>query len=136
MNGKEWWLCRRSCCGRGNDLNTSVGKENRKFGVAFLAKTIYAESRRVDASAGEEYEIAGKLRFQPLQVSPGTALMAVLRVATPRGMQAGAFLPSNQAEAAYLENTAKRVAREIVETASLPEVQAVQILTTANEHPF
>ena len=80
--------------------------DSRKVGVAFLASTI---TLRGDG-------IAVRPRFQPLQVSPGTALMAVARIET------------NAADRPRLSaNQRTKVVSAIEELGNLPGVRGVQV---------
>ena len=91
--------------GRPEDLRFLDPKE---FGVAFLAQTIFLERDLVSP----------KPRRQPLDVSPGTYMIAVTRIETKKGSaERPTFSP---------EMTAK-VASLIRNTLELPDVKAIQI---------
>jgi hypothetical protein len=72
-----------------------------KAGIAFLARTIWLDGSRV----------RGKPRLQPLRFTPGTDLMAVVRLESE-----GGTLPASAS-----------VVREIMVSAEIPEIQALQI---------
>jgi hypothetical protein len=79
-----------------------------KFGVAFLAQTLFLEGNSV----------LFKPRRQPLEVPPGTYLIAVTRIETNK--QGGK-------RAAFDEAMVQRTAGLIKSTLELPDVRAVQI---------
>jgi hypothetical protein len=80
----------------------------QKFGVAFLAQTIFLEKDRV----------LPKPRRQPLEIAAGTYLLAVTRIETNKE---GASRP------AFDEQMAARCAALIKATLDLPDVKGVQI---------
>jgi hypothetical protein len=82
----------------------------RQVGVAFLAETLYLR--------GEEVIV--RPRLQPLQVPPGTALMATARIETDHV----AFRPASLDSSPILRS---RAATAIAGLARLPGVQAIQI---------
>ncbi len=100
MPGKILWAWERS-----EDLRFLDPNE---FGVAFLAQTIFLEKDTV----------VPKPRRQPLEVAPGTYMIAVTRVETNKD---GSKRPTFNAE------MAKKVASLISNTLDLPDVKAVQI---------
>lgn len=106
------------------DLRLLAGKS---IGVAFLAKTLFLRSRveaiGSDAASGVEV----RPRMQPLHVSVGTPLMAVVRIETPQGAVATAYQESSRGSEAFSERQVARAAEEIAEAARLPGVHAVQI---------
>ena len=79
-----------------------------QFGVAFLAQTIYLEKDIV----------APKPRRQPLEVAPGTYMVAVTRIETNKD---GAMRPT------FSPETAGKVVSLIKTTLSLPDVKGVQL---------
>ena len=80
----------------------------KEFGVAFLAQTIFLEKDGV----------LPKLRRQPLEVSPGTYIIAVTRIETNKdGTKQPTFTPEMVNKVAALVKT----------TLELPDVKAVQI---------
>jgi hypothetical protein len=80
----------------------------KEFGVAFLAQTIYLENNIV----------APKPRRQPLDVSPGTYMIAVTRIETKKGAaERPAFSPE----------MVSKVVSLIRNTLDLPDVKAIQI---------
>lgn len=80
----------------------------QKFGVAFLAQTIFLEKEAV----------APKPRRQPLDVAPGTYLIAVTRIETAKG---------TFERPAFSDEIVNKVINLIVSTLDLPDVKAVQI---------
>lgn len=116
-----------TCCGPKNVVNPRLSKEMpnkilwawerpedlrfldpNEFGVAFLAQTISLEKETV----------APKPRRQPLEVAPGTYMIAVTRVETNKD---GSKRPTFDAA------MAKKVAGLIDKTLNLPDVAAVQV---------
>ena len=79
-----------------------------EFGVAFLAQTIFLEKDRVTP----------KPRRQPLDVSPGTYIIAVTRIETNKD---GANRPT------FSPEMASKVATLVKNTFDLPDVKAIQI---------
>src|SRR5438876_10485395 len=80
----------------------------KEFGVAFLAQTIFLEKDSVTP----------KLRRQPLEISPGTYMIAVTRIETNKdGTKRPVFTPE----------VAQKTAKLITDTLDLPDVKAVQI---------
>lgn len=80
----------------------------KEFGVAFLAQTILLEK---DA-------VTPKPRRQPLEVSPGTYLIAVTRIETNKdGTKRPTFSP----------DMANKIVTLVKSTLDLPDVKAVQI---------
>jgi hypothetical protein len=90
---------------RAEDLRFLNSKE---FGVAFLAQTIHLEKDIV----------APKPRRQPLEIAPGTYLIAVTRIETKKG---AAERPD------FSPEMTTKVTKLIRNTLDLPEVKAVQI---------
>jgi len=82
--------------------------DTAKYGVAFLAQSIYLEQDK----------IVPKPRRQPLDVSPGTYLVAVTRIETNK---AGPKRPT------FDKNMATRTAALIRSTLDLPDVKGIQI---------
>lgn len=120
---------------RQEDLRFLAGKS---IGVAFLAKTLFLRNRsqvtRSDADSGVEV----RPRMQPLHVSAGTPLMAVVRIETPQGAVAAAYQDSSRGSEVFSAKQVARAAKEIAEAARLPGVNAVQIDfdATRSEHAF
>lgn len=79
-----------------------------EFGIAFLAQTIFLENDRV----------VPNMRRQPLEISPGTYLIAVSRIETNKE---GGKRPTFDAE------TADKTAVLIRNTLDLPDIKAVQV---------
>jgi len=107
-------------------------------GVAFLAKTIFLKSK-AGASATEAVSgIAVERRMQPLRVTPGTPLMAVVRIEPPGGALAKAYRESSIGLPPFSATLVARAVEEIVEATQLPDVSAVQIDfdATRSEHTF
>jgi hypothetical protein len=90
-----------------------------EFGVAFLAQTIFLENEHVTL----------KQRRQPLEVAPGTYMIAVTRIETQKEM---GKRPTFEAE--MVNKTASLIAN----TLGLPEVRAIQVDfdAAASERPF
>lgn len=80
----------------------------KEFGVAFLAQTIFLENDIV----------APKPRRQPLEVAPGTYLIAVTRIETKKGT---AERPT------FTPEMAAKVASLVINTLDLPDVKGIQI---------
>ena len=83
-----------------------AGEAIPQTGVAFLARTLYLR-------AGD---VIVRPRFQPLRISPGTPLMAVVRIE-----------PQRDGRLQLSEEQAKQAAGAIVEAAHLPRVMALQV---------
>lgn len=81
-------------------------KTGHPTGVAFLARTLYLR----------QGEVIVRPRFQPLRVSPQTALMAVVRIE-----------PQRDGGLALSEQQAQRAAQEVAAVAQLPRVTALQV---------
>jgi hypothetical protein len=80
--------------------------DTKKFGIAFLAKTIHLR----------DGEVTSRPRLQPLILAKGTKVVAVVRI------------ESRQLENGPLsEHQLERVTREIVQTSQIPGVLAIQI---------
>jgi hypothetical protein len=82
--------------------------DTKKFGIAFLAQTLLLERDSV----------IHKPRRQPLEVSPGTYMIAVTRIETNK--EAGKHASFNEA-------LVQRTAPLIINTLDLPAVRAIQI---------
>lgn len=80
----------------------------KAFGVAFLAQTIFLEGDNV----------IPKRRQQPLDVSPGTYMIAVTRIETNK---------ESRKRASFSEEQKRRVVSMITSTLDLPDVKGVQI---------
>ena len=78
----------------------------KEFGVAFLAQTLFLEGDAVNP----------KLRRQPLDVTPGTYIIAVTRIET-----------NKNARPAFSEDQRRRVVSLVKNTLELPDVKAIQI---------
>lgn len=82
--------------------------DTKEFGVAFLAQTLVLEKDRVDQKA----------RRQPLEVSPGTYLMAVTRIET---------IKETNRRPAYSDEQIAKLVELIDRTLELPNVKGIQI---------
>jgi len=80
----------------------------KEYGVAFLAQTILLEKENV----------APKPRRQPLEVAPGTYLIAVTRIETKKGAAERPF---------FFPEMVNKVARLMLNSLDLPNVKAIQI---------
>ena len=80
--------------------------DTKKFGVAFLAKTILLHAD----------EVGIRPRLQPLQLPEGTKVIAVARIETARDRKAALSVSQRD-----------RLAQSIVEMASLPGVSEIQV---------
>ena len=80
--------------------------EPKDFGVAFLAQTLFVTGDGIDP----------KPRRQPLEVSPGTYMIAVTRIETNKG-----------SHPAYSAEQRRRIVSLVKGTLELPDVKAVQI---------
>jgi hypothetical protein len=123
-------------------------------GVAFLAGTIFLSSPARGAAADSTASVVMRPRLQPLRVSPGTPLMAVIRIETPNDSWHRAPEAVDEASAVATQLTARTidatrsmrvdatavsptgpysatqlesVARLIANVANLPGVSAIQI---------
>lgn len=114
---------------------------NAKIGVAFLDKTISpadANTSSSDPIVGKRDAIFMRPRLQPLRVTPGAPLMAVVRIETPRGARSANYNLSEKLPAPITETQVLMMANEITSTANIPGVGAVQIDfdATISEHNF
>ncbi len=101
-------------------------------GVAFLAKTVTLETPLANSSAGSSPSFAVRPRLQPLRITPGTQLIAVVRIETPSASHTSYALQQNQSATHLLFRTfsdAQRalLASEIADLQSIPGVSAIQI---------
>ncbi len=100
-------------------------------GVAFLAKTILLETPSSDSSAETSPSFTVRPRLQPLRITPGTQLIAVVRIETPSTPHASFSLEQNQsvAHSFPIFSDAQRalLAAEIADLQSIPGVSAIQI---------
>ena len=109
---------------RPEDLRFLAGKN---IGVAFLAKTLFLRSPSVFTASGAVSGVELRPRMQPLHVSAGTPLMAVVRLETPQGAITAASQQSSRASEFFSEEQVGRASEEIAKAARLPGVNAVQI---------
>lgn len=91
--------------------------EPKQFGVAFLAQTLFITGDGVDP----------KPRHQPLDINPGTYMIAVTRIET-----------NKTSHAAFSDDQRRRIVSLVKGTLELPDVKAVQIDFDAvvSERPF
>ena len=82
--------------------------DTKKFGVAFLAQTLYLQNDTVDF----------RPRRQPLQIAPETYLIAVTRIETDK---------RNSNRTALSDNQKEKIVSLIKKTLELSNVKAVQI---------
>ena len=96
-----------------------------KTGVAFLAETIYLQPPQPRSSDNRQPHMSVRPRLQPLHVSPGTVLVAVVRIEN-----SSALLPDASLQA--------EIAGQISTLQNLPGVSAVQIDfdATSSERSF
>lgn len=80
--------------------------EPKDFGVAFLAQTLFVNGDVIDP----------KQRRQPLEVNPGTYMIAVTRIETNKG-----------SHPAFSEDQRRRIVSLVKGTLDLPDVKAIQI---------
>ncbi|MEP6848914.1 MAG: hypothetical protein ABI999_08655 [Acidobacteriota bacterium] len=80
--------------------------EPKDFGVAFLAQTLFVNGDVIDP----------KPRRQPLEVNPGTYMIAVTRIETNKG-----------SHPAFSEDQRRRIVSLVKGTLDLPDVKAIQI---------
>lgn len=109
---------------RPEDLRFLGGKS---IGVAFLAKTLFLRSRVEDLGSDAASGVEVQPRMQPLRVAPGTPLVAVVRIETPRGAVAAALQESSRGSEPFSDTRVARATEEIANVARLPRVSAVQI---------
>lgn len=79
-----------------------------EHGVAFLAQTIYLEKERVSPRS----------RRQPLEIAPGSYVIAVTRIETAKG---------TFERPAFSHEMSEEIVAIILQTLSLPNVRAIQI---------
>lgn len=126
---------------------------SNQAGVAFLVKTIYLQSHSPDSSESSPSFVV-RPRLQPLRISPGTPLTAVVRLESSHGLPREAFFKntptitplhpevSRDQQAPALDPSSsvifQRVAAEISDLQNIPSVQAIQIDFDAaiSERPF
>jgi len=100
-------------------------------GVAFLAKTISLETPTGNSSADSASPFIARPRLQPLRITPGTQLIAVVRIEIPTSLRNSASLQENQSapHSFPIFSDAQRalLASEISDLQSIPGVSAIQI---------
>jgi hypothetical protein len=99
--------------------------------VAFLAKTILLEAPPANSSDDSSPSFTVRPRLQPLRITPGTQLIAVVRIENPSTSQASFSFQQNQpaAHSFPIFSDAQRalLASEIADLQSTPGVSAIQI---------
>lgn len=100
--------------------------------VAFLAKTILLETPPTNSSADSSPSFVVRPRLQPLRITTGTPLIAVVRIETPSAPHTSYALQQNQSATPLLFRTfsdAQRalLATEIADLQSITGVAAIQI---------
>jgi len=110
---------------------------DQKVGVAFLAKTISVKEPSAEEIAQGRDGIFVRPRLQPLRITPGTPLMAVVRIEALQG----AVHSNNGSAGSSASISATQtllIANEIASAANIPGVSAVQIDfdATLSEHDF
>jgi hypothetical protein len=102
-----------------------------RAGVAFLAKTILLETPPANSSAGPSSPFIVRPRLRPLRITPGTQLIAVVRIETPSAPHTSFSSQQNQSapHSFPIISDAQRtlLASEIADLQSIPGVSAVQI---------
>jgi hypothetical protein len=100
-------------------------------GVAFLAKTIFLETTPTNSLADSSSPFVVRPRLQPLRITPGTPLIAVVRLETPPVPRTSFSLQQNQSAAhsfpIFSDAQRALLASEIADLQSTPGVSAVQI---------
>lgn len=100
-------------------------------GVAFLAKTILLETPPANSAAGLSPPFVVRPRLQPLRITPGTQLIAVVRIETPSTPHASFSLQQSQSAAhsfpTFSDAQRALLASEIADLQSIPGVSAIQI---------
>ncbi len=100
-------------------------------GVAFLAKTILLETPPSNFTAESSPFFTVRPRFQPLRITPGTQLIAVVRIENPFAPQSSfSFQQSQSAAHSFpMSSDPQRalLATEIAKLQSIPGVSAIQI---------
>lgn len=129
---------------------------DKRVGVAFLAKTISlypppagktgapsAESPDCDSPQSPMAALAcGSIlvhpRLQPLRITPGTPLMAVVRIESVRGALPSAYKNSSEPTSPFSKTQLRLTAAEISSATRITGVSALQIDfdATLSEHAF
>jgi len=121
--------------------------DNGKVGVGFLAKTVYLmpslaasspKSTFPDSSFFDTARVNIRPRLQPLRVSPGTPLMAVVRIESARGESLAIFPNPSAVLATISHEDVIFFALQIATAAQIQGVSALQIDfdATLSEHAF
>jgi hypothetical protein len=99
--------------------------------VAFLAKTILLEIPPANSSADSSPSFVVRSRLQPLRITPGAPLIAVVRIETPSAPHHSFSLQQNHSSSHPLPifSDAQRalLATEIADLQSVPGVTSIQI---------
>jgi hypothetical protein len=98
--------------------------------VAFLAKTIFLEAPPPNSSPNSSPSFTIRPRLQPLRLTPGTPLIAVIRIETPSAPHSSSFTLTQSPSLTFPEfSDAQRaaLASEIASSQSIPGVAAIQI---------
>jgi hypothetical protein len=100
-------------------------------GVAFLEKTILLEPPPANSSADSSPTFVVRPRLQPLRITPGTQLIAVVRIETPSTPRSSSSLqqiqPSSHPFPKFSDAQRALLATEIADLQSTPGVSAIQI---------
>ncbi len=100
-------------------------------GVAFLAKTILLETPPANSSAESSPSFTVRPRLQPLRITPGTQLIAVVRIENPSAPHSSFSLQQSQSAAhpfpTFSDAQRALLATEIADLQSTPGVSAIQI---------
>jgi hypothetical protein len=100
-------------------------------GVAFLAKTILLGTPPANSAADSSPSFIVRPRLQPLRITPGTQLIAVVRIEAPSIPNTSVSLEQNHSSSHSFPifSDAQRVllASEIADLQSTPGVSAIQI---------
>jgi hypothetical protein len=100
-------------------------------GVAFLTKTIFLEATPANSPADSSPPFVVRPRLQPLRITPGTQLIAVVRIENPSKPHASSSFQQNQSAAhsfpIFSDAQRALLAVEIADLQSTPGVSAIQI---------
>ncbi len=110
---------------------------DKKTGVAFLAKTIFLGPHPTPKQT-ELAAVKVQPRMQPLRITPGTPLMAVVRIESLRGALPSAYSAFSASTPAFSHDEIARIATEISSSSQIAGVSALQIDfdATLSEHTF
>jgi len=100
-------------------------------GVAFLAKTVFLEAPPANSSTNSSPSFVVRPRLQPLRITPGMLLIAVVRIDIPSAPQTSSSLQQNQSAThlfpKFSDTQRALLAAEIADLQSIPGVAAIQI---------